>query len=155
MNAPIDLESAGFMLKRGFNRIYDLRFVRNVKAEIDARRKADPRIPEYRIPTLTTLHDLDNIYTAPASGFTDREDYYRSCSTKSLLTEIDRPTVILTAKDDPFVDYHNYAEAKVSPQVTLHIEDVGGHMGYLSSVTTPLGTKRWLDYALDEALKTL
>jgi predicted alpha/beta-fold hydrolase len=153
VNAPIDLESAGLLLKRGLNRIYDLRFVRLCKAEIAGRRRADPKMAEYKISAFSTLRDFDKIYTAPASGFLSREDYYSSCSTKNLLTQIDRPTVLLTAKDDPFVDYRNYLEARLSPQITLHIENVGGHMGYLSARKTPLGTNRWQDYALDEAIK--
>jgi predicted alpha/beta-fold hydrolase len=155
VNAPIDLESAGLMLKRGFNRVYDIRFVNRCRAEIAARRRADPGMRRYKISPFATLHDFDNLYTAQASGFRDREDYYRTCSTQELLTQIDRPTVLLTAKDDPFVDYRNYAEAKLSPHVTLHIEEVGGHMGYLSAERTPLGTKRWQDYALGEALRVL
>lgn len=155
VNAPIDLESAGLMLKRGFNRIYDLRFVQRCLNEIESRRKADPTMPRYRIPRLSTLHDFDNYYTARAGGFRDREDYYRSCSTKDLLATITRPTFVLTAKDDPFVDYRNYERAKLSPQVTLHIEDVGGHMGYMSAKSTPLRTRRWLDYALHEMIAAL
>jgi predicted alpha/beta-fold hydrolase len=146
VNAPINLESAALQLKQGLNRIYDLRFVLEC-------RRAIPRT--YQVPVFSTLHDFDNLYTAPAGGFKNREDYYRTCSTKNLLSEIKTPTVILTAGDDPFVNAKDYEEAKLSPFVHLHIEPTGGHMGYLSRIKTPYGTHRWLDYALNEAMKAL
>jgi predicted alpha/beta-fold hydrolase len=68
------------------------------------------------------------------------------------LDRIQRPTVILTSADDPFVPAISYREARTSASVHLHIEPVGGHMGYLSREKTPLGTKRWQDYAVDQTL---
>jgi predicted alpha/beta-fold hydrolase len=55
--------------------------------------------------------------------------------------------------DDPFVKFENYAKAKVSKSVSVHFEKFGGHMGYLTRKRTPLGTFRWQDYALNEAIK--
>jgi predicted alpha/beta-fold hydrolase len=85
-------------------------------------------------------------------GFLSRDDYYQRCSAKDHLGKIKIPTVILTAQDDPFVDFVDYQSASFSDQVLLHSEKVGGHMGYLS-----LGVKehRWLDYALREYLQGL
>ena len=142
VNAPIALDKTSIALQTGINRIYDLRFVRDCRAQI-----ADAAARK-RIPWLSTVRDLDRYYTVPASGFRDRDEYYRTCSTQGLLGAIHTPTVILTAKDDPFIDYRDYLAAPRSPNVHLHIENVGGHMGYLTRDKTPLGTRRWLDYAL-------
>ncbi len=91
----------------------------------------------------------------PAGGFRDREDYYQTCSTDSVLDKITIPTVVMTAHDDPFVKVEAYLRAKVSSSVTLHMEPFGGHMGYITRNKTPLGTLRWQDYAVDESLKYL
>jgi hypothetical protein len=155
VNAPINLEGASHLLCRGFNRIYDLRFVNMCRREIGQRHKNSDEAGKYRISPFSTLRDFDSAYTAPAGGFESREDYYRSCSTKDLLPSITIPTILLTAKDDPFVSYRDYMEAKLSPTTQLHIEEVGGHMGYLSQSKTRLGTNRWLDYALHESLRVL
>ena len=64
----------------------------------------------------------------------------RTCSAGPRLGTIDRPTVILTAADDPFVPYESFAH--VPPHIHLHTEPVGGHMGYLDR------GGRWLDGAL-------
>jgi predicted alpha/beta-fold hydrolase len=153
VNAPIDLHQAARALREGFNRVYDLKFYLQCRRDVLYSRKKDA--PKVNIPRLATLHDFDNLYTAPAGGFKNREDYYSSCSTVDLLDQIQRPTLLLTAKDDPFVGYESYARAPRSPATHLHIEDFGGHMGYISRETTPLGTKRWLDYAVVEGVKAL
>ncbi len=152
VNPPIDLARCAVRLKTGFNRIYDLRFV------IRCRRSVRERVEDgliqdiYRIPRFCTLMDFDEFYTAPASGFRDRDDYYERCSAGPHLTNIQTPTVILMAEDDPFVAVESFREFKVSDSVRLHIESTGGHMGYLSKGNP---SRRWLDMALGHYLDAL
>jgi uncharacterized protein len=158
VNAPIDLEDGSIALTQGLSRIYDARFVFELRRDVARRNKKarelhGPEARQFHVPMTATLREFDNLYTAPAGGFENREDYYRSCSTKNLLTKISTKTVMLTAADDPFVRVKNYREAQLSASITLHIENHGGHLGYLTSHKTPLGTHRWLDYAIDESLK--
>ncbi len=153
VNAPIDLQSAALSLKVGLNKIYDIKFFRQCRRDILAAQRAGAR--DFHVPQFATLYEFDDVYTAPAGGFKNREDYYQSCSTVDLLSEIKIPTVVLTAMDDPFVHREHYLQAKISPQVLLHVEEFGGHMGYLTKKRTPLGTNRWQDYALHQAMKTL
>lgn len=148
VNAPIHLESCALSLKKGFNRVYDLHFYRSCKREA-----FHARGEEFKLPLWTTLHEFDNLYTAPAAGFRNREDYYETCSTRHLLSNISTPTVILTSKDDPFVAFDHYAIARMSDSVHLHVEEFGGHMGFLTKAKTPLGSSRWLDYALAETIQ--
>jgi uncharacterized protein len=150
VNAPIFLERAALLLKRGLNRIYDFKFMQDMRREIQSRSAADLSIPWH-----ATLHDFDDLYTAPAGGFKNREDYYRTCSALPYLRSIEIPTVILTAEDDPFVSVEDYRQAELSPSVHLHVEKTGGHMGYITRQKTPLGTHRWLDYALLTFLDSL
>lgn len=154
VNAPINLRSASEALKRGFNRIYDFRFVYECRQEI-ALRHGPEEAKKYKVPFFATVHEFDDLYTAPVGGFRNRDDYYDSCSTVNLLKNIQTPTVILTAKDDPFVYFEHYEKAQLSPNVIMHAENHGGHMGFLSKSKTKLGTNRWLDYALYEALRAL
>jgi predicted alpha/beta-fold hydrolase len=148
MNAPIHLESCAHALKRGFNRIYDIEFLRLCRRDVFRAKGI-----KLNMPIWGTLHDFDNLYTAPAGGFKNREDYYESCSTWNLLGEIRTPTIVLTAKDDPFVPVEYYEKAQPSSFVHMHIEQFGGHMGYISRDRTPLGTHRWLDYSIHEAIR--
>jgi predicted alpha/beta-fold hydrolase len=61
----------------------------------------------------------------------------------------------LTAADDPFVPVESYERAELSPLAHMRIEAHGGHLGYLSALPTPLGTYRWLDWAIREYLQAL
>ncbi|MHC4940818.1 MAG: YheT family hydrolase [Planctomycetota bacterium] len=128
VNPPIDLARCSDAISTGFNRIYDIRFV------LDCMR--DPRSSGIR--PWHTLREVDERYTAPAGGFRDADDYYATCSAKPRLRACDRPTVILTAADDPFVPVDSFHDLPVH----THIEPVGGHMGYVDK------SGRWLDRAL-------
>ncbi len=155
VNAPIQLEKGSLLLKTGLNRLYDVRFVRRLRKMIQEKQKLGLIDERYDIPAWSTLWDMDEIYTAKASGYKDRADYYNTCSSIQYVHNIEVPTYSLTAADDPFVSVESYKQAPFSKSVQLHIEKRGGHMGYLSSQVTPLGSKRWLDYYMLEALKAL
>ena len=75
------------------------------------------------------------------------------CSAKNYLTQIKIPTVVITAKDDPFVKYEDYDRVLHSEYVLLHIEKSGGHLGYLTR--KGVGCGRWLDVALGYYLATM
>lgn len=152
VNAPLNLGRGARLLGSGFNRIYDVRFVHRLRQNIDMKYRHGLIEQPYRIPAWATIHELDRIYTAPASGFRDREDYYESCSAIHYVKNIDVPTYMLTAADDPFVTVQDYRDAEMSKAVSLHIEERGGHLGYIAKNKTPLGSHRWLDYYLNEAI---
>lgn len=152
VNPPIDLEHCAVLIKTGLNRLYDLRFVKRCRRAIHER-VADRLIPDiYRTRPWMTLHDFDNAYTAPAIGLRDREEYYRRCSARDYLGKISIPTAILQSKDDPFIPWQHHAEAIRSPMVHLHLEDHGGHMGYLSR---DLSGHRWLPFATEHYIREL
>lgn len=153
VNAPIDLEKCAHLLKRGLNRIYDLKFYQDCCR--DVRLAKNELTKDIKFPMYMTLHDFDNFYTAPAGGFANREDYYQSCSTHERLEKIETPTILLTAKDDPFIPFEHYQSAMLSKHIYLHAENSGGHMGYLARDRTPLGTRRWQDYALHQSLRMI
>ena len=99
------------------------------------------------------LRDSDERYTAPLGGFKNRAHYYETCSAKPHLKNINIPTVIITPADDPFVSEEDYRDASFSKSCAVHIEDHGGHMGYL--MKRGLGFDRWLDKALESYIKVI
>jgi predicted alpha/beta-fold hydrolase len=155
VNGPIDLANSSELLGKGLNKIYDFRFSAECRLDVRYRHRQGLLEKKYDFPWMTTLREFDAIYTSAEGGFASREDYYATCSTKDLLSSIQVPTVLLTAKDDPFIDYRDYLAAELPSSVHLHLEEVGGHMGYLNAAKTPLGSNRWLDYALWEYLRAL
>lgn len=155
VNAPIDLLDSALRLKKGLNRIYDHRFVRNLSRTLDAKFAAGLMKKKYHFPFWSTVYDFDQIFTAPEAGFLSREHYYAESSTKNYLLHIDRPTIFLTAADDPFVSIDSYLKCKYSDACKLHIEPHGGHMGYFSRETLSHFGHRWLDYFLEKSLSVL
>jgi len=150
-NAPIDLDTCSRALTRPFNRIYDSRFV--LRGRRDLVEKGIHL--QYPVPAYSTLREFDRIYIAPASGFRDREEYYDTCSAGKYVDQIQVPTAVIHAGDDPIIPVGTYENARFSSSCLVHIEKVGGHMGYLSARPTPFGTIRWQDYALNRALAEL
>ena len=154
VNPPINLARSSELISSGLNRIYDLHFVHGARKHI-RQRELDGLISErYKIPRFARLGDVDDLYTAPAGGFESGADYYARCSTANRLDRIQSPTVILTAKDDPFIDCRDFEAIPDHDNLHIHVEESGGHMGYFSR-SSPSGTRRWLDYALAHYIREL
>lgn len=145
-NAAINLERTSIKLHKGFNRIYDRRFISILSKMVAGRVK---------VPRHSRVYDFDQLYTAPASGFRDREHYYGEASTIDFVSKIKTPVYVLTAEGDPFVAVEDYRQASWSSSTNLHIERHGGHLGFICRNKTPLGSHRWLDHYLFEALTAL
>lgn len=152
VNPPVDLGACSETIHRGLSRLYELRFIKRCRRAI-RERVADGLIPDiYPTSPLMSLRAFDDAYTTKAGGFRDADDYYARCSARHHLSRITVPTVILMAKDDPFIPWRHAAEAAPSPAVHLHLEERGGHMGYLSR---DLPGHRWLPYAVSHYAKAL
>ena len=143
-NAP-STSTPARALARPFNRIYDSPSCSAAIVE---------GIHLNMVPA-TARSRVDRIYIAPASGFRDREEYYDTCSAGKYVDRIQVPTAVIHAGDDPIIPATTYEHARFSSSCLVHIEKIGGHMGYLSARPTPFGTIRWQDYALDCALAEL
>jgi predicted alpha/beta-fold hydrolase len=155
VNAPIDLDHCSRNLDRGVNLLYSYNFMLDLRKSLTELQRVGRIAEKVRLPILSTVRDFDSIYTATAGGFTSRDHYYDTCSAAQYLRQIQIPTLVLTAANDPFVDIADYKKATLSDQAVLHIEENGGHMGYITRDKTPLGNHRWLDYALNEYLLAL
>lgn len=155
VNAPLNLSAGAQLLRTGFNRVYDIRFVHRLRHNIEEKYRSGLIAKHYEIPRWASIYDLDRIYTAEAGGFNSREHYYESCSAKQYVPSIDVPTYCLTAEDDPFVSASEYHSAGFNKYTQVHIEKHGGHLGYLTRTPTPLGSTRWMDYYLNEAIQAL
>jgi predicted alpha/beta-fold hydrolase len=78
-----------------------------------------------------TIRLFDDLYTAPRCGFDDAEDYYRRSSALPLIGRIGVPTLILTARDDPFIAPEPFEEVKTPEHVEVRVLSHGGHLGFL------------------------
>jgi len=81
---------------------------------------------------INSLFTFDNIYTAKAHGFTDAYDYYAKSSSLQFLPHIDRPVLILNARNDSFLspECYPYSFAEDSKNIYLETPKYGGHVGF-------------------------
>jgi uncharacterized protein len=75
------------------------------------------------------------VITAPFCGFADADDYYARSSALRFVAAIRRPSLILTAKDDPFVPFASFASEAIhdNPNITLISTDHGGHCAFIAA----------------------
>jgi len=134
-SVPCDLESGSLQLARPRNRIYMRRFLASLHVKIRALMKAMPgKIDDHGYRRMRTFKDFDDRYTAPIHGFKSAEDYWRRCSCKPFLRNVQIPTLLFNARNDPFLADQCYpvAEAEQNPNLHLEMPDTGGHVGFLA-----------------------
>jgi predicted alpha/beta-fold hydrolase len=134
VSAPVDLAAAGAALERGFNRLYTWNFLRTLKRKGRQKLRTFPGlIDRTAMRSARTLRAFDDHVTAPLHGFVDASDYWRRCSSKPWLEHIVVPTLVLNARDDPFLPARALPQPSgVSPAVTLEQPQHGGHGAFVS-----------------------
>ncbi len=147
---PIDLAACARNIGRHSRRMYNRWFVRTLVR--DARQRAaysaDLASIDWSRPP-ESLYQFDNQVTAPVNGFTGADQYYASSSAAPLLGNIQRPTLILAAQDDPIVPAAIFQHASTGPQVLVHMTKHGGHTGYFGRRSAD-PDRNWLEWRVVE-----
>jgi uncharacterized protein len=128
---PIDLLRCSMLLSMPRNRPYEKHFVNNLLAEVRLRHRVFPDLPEPRFPRRVTVRIFDDLYTAPTCGFADALDYYQRASALPVIPKINVPTLIMTARDDPFIAHEPIEALPRNDHVMVQILSHGGHLGFL------------------------
>ncbi len=134
-----DLAACARALEEPRNFIYERYFVRRLKRRMRQKARLYPaRYAGVRNAMLRGIHsvrEFDDAITAPFSGFQGAADYYARASAMPLAGKIGRPTLILTAQDDPFVPFDSFARPEVAenPNIRLLAPRHGGHCGFISA----------------------
>ena len=134
VSAPVDLHAAGRALDRGFNLIYTRRFLATLRRKALDKLALHPGICDAEaVRNATTLHRFDHAFTAPLHGFASADDYWTRASSKPGLAHIRLPTLLLNARNDPFLPASALPlAAEVSADVKLEFPDQGGHVAFVS-----------------------
>jgi phosphomannomutase/phosphoglucomutase len=144
VSAPVDLAAGADAIEQGFAMMYTRMFLRTLKRKVAAKaRRHAGAVDPAGIERVRTLREFDDRYTAPLHGFRDAEDYYARSSAKGFLRHIRVPTLVINARNDPFLPgRHLPARDEVSACVTLETPEHGGHVGFVSGPFP--GHVRWL-----------
>jgi predicted alpha/beta-fold hydrolase len=142
VSAPLDLAAGGTSLSSGFNMLYTRMFLKSLKPKCLAKLEHFPGLFD-RAAMLAArdLYEFDNVVTAPLHGFRDTDDYWNRASAKHVLGDITVPTLVLNARNDPFLP-GIHLPTKAALSVVLEYPDTGGHVGFVAG--PPPGRLDWL-----------
>jgi predicted alpha/beta-fold hydrolase len=132
VSAPLDLTAAGIAIGQGFNLVYTRHFLATLKPKSLAMAARFPgRLDATVIRRARTMRDFDEVVTAPLHGFTGADDYWRRASSLPWLRAIRVPTLVLNARNDPFIPPESLAgRSDVSERVLIEKPAEGGHAGF-------------------------
>lgn len=156
ISVPMDLVSCGEHLSDSLagKYIYSPHFLKSMKSKtFEKSRRFPGMIDTLGLGQVKTLRDFDDIYTAPMHGYRDALHYWTKASSRSLLKKITLPTLVLNAKNDPFVPKNSLPQPQhVSESVLLHQPKKGGHVGFTTGIFP--GNLDWLPRRINTFFKT-
>jgi predicted alpha/beta-fold hydrolase len=130
VSAPLDLARGGQSLGAGFNMVYTRMFLRTLVPKCLAKLEQYPGLfDRTALLAARDLYQFDNVVTAPLHGYRDTDDYWHRASAKHVLGDITVPTLVLNARNDPFLP-EQYLPRTAARAVTLEYPAHGGHVGF-------------------------
>ena len=135
ISAPLNLAASAHALERGFSRVYMHQLVRSLVRKTRLKLQRYPDLVDARaLSRVRTLAEFDELVTAPLHGFANAAAYWSASSSQAFLGRIRRPTLLINAKDDPFLPASELPMDVVAanPFLTAEFPDDGGHMGFLT-----------------------
>lgn len=137
-SVPLDLIGSTRRLERWDSLVYNYRFNRTLKRKVLQKAVAMPGVFQTEaISKSRSVREFDALFTAPMNGFRDVTDYYTRSSSLQFLPNITVPTLLINAKNDPFLSPECFPEtmARELPNVWMEFPEQGGHCGFASKTS--------------------
>jgi uncharacterized protein len=152
VSAPLDLAGGGAALSRGLNMIYTHAFLQTLKPKCLQKLNQFPDLFDREtMLRARNLYEFDNIVTAPLHGYRNTDDYWDRASARHVLSDITVPTLVLNAKNDPFLPPQHLPQT-ASRHVILDYPEHGGHVGF--AVGGLPGRLEWLPQRMQNFLES-
>jgi predicted alpha/beta-fold hydrolase len=137
VSVPFDLVRGSRQIERGFSRVYGRHFLGTLRRKARAKLATHPDLFDpVALERARTIFAFDDAVTAPVHGFAGASDYYQRSSSIWFLGGILRPTLLLSAADDPFLPGEVLDEvatvARSNPRLHVEFHAHGGHVGFVS-----------------------
>ena len=145
VSVPLRLDICADTMDTGFAKIYQRtllnRLIKKMHLKRDLMNGHNQCFPD---PSkMQNFRQFDDYFTAPIHGFDSAQDYYQRCSARQFLSGIDKPTLIIQSRDDPFMTADVLPEKhELSDSVTLELSAHGGHVGFIGGRLWP---QPWLE----------
>ena len=145
ISVPFTLSDARDRLEKSFSRVYQQHLLSRCQKKYTLKFSKKKSPLNIDVKKLTTFYLFDDQVTAPLNGFKGADDYYKKSSSRQFLKSIRKPTLILHAKDDPFMWKHTVPnEVELSNSIDLELSEHGGHVGFING-SHPFNINYWLD----------
>lgn len=164
VSVPLLLAECATAMDRGFARIYRNHLLAELKRYL--KRKiahlesfgTDEEAAKLKdigdLSRVCSFWEYDDRVIAKLYAFRDVHDYYARCSSRPYLQNIQVPTLLIQARDDPFMTPEVIPSAEeTSAWVELEITARGGHVGFVQG-NLPGRADYWLEHRIPEFLQS-
>jgi len=165
ISVPFKLANCADRVDQGLSRIYRYHLISEMKKKLLNKLnffKANNLLNEAKklealgdISWIKSFWEFDDHVVARLHAFDDVHDYYKKNSSIGFLKDIQTNTLLVQAKDDPFLTPTVIPELELlSPTTQLEVVDNGGHVGFISRLENDeLGF--WLEQRVPNFLDSL
>ena len=132
VSAPIDLAAASRRFLDARNWVYHQHLLRSMKHECFGGPVAVSDEEREVILSCRTILEFDERIVAPRNGFRDAAHYYHENHARRYLGEITTPTLLIHARNDPWIPANAYTSYPFADNPQLHpvLTPSGGHVGF-------------------------
>jgi len=148
ISVPFRLDDCARRLEHGFSRTYQYHLVSRLQRSYQRKFAQQTGPLDIDVRQLRTFRQFDDRVTAALHGFSGVDDYYARCSSRQFIPSIRVPTLILQARNAPFMTADTPpSPAELPDNVWLEMPTDGGHVGFVGG-----GTPLRADYYLEKRI---
>ena len=131
-SVPLELHTSCIQISKPGNWVYSQRFLRSLKKKVSDKARLWKELDTRGLSKVKTLIEFDDHFTGPLHGFKNAIDYYEKCSSIHFIKNINIPTLVISAKNDPFLSSECYPDESIKDNAFMKFEkpDFGGHVGF-------------------------
>ncbi len=156
VSVPLQLDVCATKLDQNFSKIYRNHLISNLIAYMKKKQQHLESKGLYKevkkiirlgdLNGIKSFWDYDNRVIARLYNFKDVHEYYQLSSSRQFLKDIQIPTKIIQALDDPFMTKDVLPDqSELSPFVQLELTRSGGHVGFISG-NNPFNPGYWIEH---------
>lgn len=172
VSAPYQLAQCATRLDRGFSKLYRKHLISELVKLMEQKKTMFQHLGQLNywqqlhalgpLNKIRSFWQFDDQVVAPLHGFDSATDYYTYSSARQFIHLIGVPTLLVHARDDPFMPSGIIPERSECPEnVELAITAKGGHVGFvmagkfIKSGSAKSYGRYWLEYRIPAWLQNL
>jgi uncharacterized protein len=155
VSPSMDLPGCAEAIERRSNLLYHINFVLSLRNRMKRKARLFPEVYDAsKLRGIWSIRKFDDIFTSRYSGFRDVADYYQQASSLQFAKDITVPTLLLHAKDDPFIPFaaFEHQEVRANPHIAVVATAHGGHVGFISA-SKDLAERFWYERQIVEFIQ--